>query len=302
MTVDHALELRRQAKEFEASGDMGIARELLADSAEQLERARAKMPAGSKLAPLLDSVLSVWRRSDGGNENLGDLEAEVDAELDRLISELERTLGAILGLGASAGAGGSIQAYQGHAEASSALAPASAELALPSEQLAVYDAASAGAGSSGGSAGSGLPHSPGGGQSSGSHPAQVALRALRLDDDWPTELSRGEIRRRYMREALVTHPDKGPLEEKEWRTRKFQELSDAYSTLEVYISVLERMRGGGGGDGSGLSPAPPPPPPPPPGPPDGTVSTAQFELSDRYMALTSGHHDSPAEEGRIVTL
>ncbi|CAE8726067.1 unnamed protein product [Polarella glacialis] len=48
-----------------------------------------------------------------------------------------------------------------------------------------------------------------------------------------------------MREALGCHPDKGPPEEKAWRTTKFQELSDAYSTLEVQMAILERIRGPG---------------------------------------------------------
>eukprot|EP00931_Biecheleriopsis_adriatica_P034786 TRINITY_DN20073_c0_g1_i1.p1 TRINITY_DN20073_c0_g1~~TRINITY_DN20073_c0_g1_i1.p1 ORF type:complete len:623 (+),score=112.46 TRINITY_DN20073_c0_g1_i1:57-1871(+) len=74
-------------------------------------------------------------------------------------------------------------------------------------------------------------------------PAQLALRVLSLDDEWPTSLTLREIRRRYMCKALACHPDKGPPAEKAWRTESFQALSDAYATLEAQMAVLERIRG-----------------------------------------------------------
>jgi len=77
--------------------------------------------------------------------------------------------------------------------------------------------------------------------------AQVALRALGLDDEWPTELTMREIRRRYMRESLLAHPDKGPEEEKGWRTARFQELSEAYSTLEALMALQEIAAASGAG-------------------------------------------------------
>eukprot|EP00930_Biecheleria_cincta_P012990 TRINITY_DN11806_c0_g2_i1.p1 TRINITY_DN11806_c0_g2~~TRINITY_DN11806_c0_g2_i1.p1 ORF type:complete len:616 (+),score=82.52 TRINITY_DN11806_c0_g2_i1:110-1957(+) len=78
-----------------------------------------------------------------------------------------------------------------------------------------------------------------------SHPAQLALALLSLDDEWPTSLTMREIRRRYMCKALAVHPDKGPPAEKSWRTERFQELSDAYSILEHQMAALDRIRGGG---------------------------------------------------------
>merc|ERR1719482_2204618 len=75
-------------------------------------------------------------------------------------------------------------------------------------------------------------------------PAQKALRVLGFDDAWPTELTMREIRRRYMREALLNHPDKGSAAEKDWRTVKFQEIAEAYAVLESSLAILERSRNG----------------------------------------------------------
>jgi DnaJ-class molecular chaperone len=75
-------------------------------------------------------------------------------------------------------------------------------------------------------------------------PAQKALRVLGFDDAWPTELTMREIRRRYMREALLNHPDKGSAAEKDWRTVKFQEIAEAYAVLESSLAILERTRSG----------------------------------------------------------
>jgi len=73
---------------------------------------------------------------------------------------------------------------------------------------------------------------------------QEALRYLGLSDDWPTDLTWKEIRRRYMKEALRCHPDKGPPEEKASRTTRFQDLAAAYATLEAPVATLECLRGG----------------------------------------------------------
>jgi len=93
----------------------------------------------------------------------------------------------------------------------------SAALVPLSEAL---ETAGSGSSSRAGAAGSG-------GKGWGEAPAQASLRVLGLDDAWPTELTLREIRRRYMREALACHPDKGTPQEKDWRTVKFQEISDA---------------------------------------------------------------------------
>eukprot|EP00931_Biecheleriopsis_adriatica_P085538 TRINITY_DN6010_c0_g1_i1.p1 TRINITY_DN6010_c0_g1~~TRINITY_DN6010_c0_g1_i1.p1 ORF type:complete len:493 (-),score=61.42 TRINITY_DN6010_c0_g1_i1:269-1747(-) len=245
MTVDHAMELFRRAKSYELQNDTARAQALFADSAEQLERARAKMPEGSNLAPLLDSVLAIWRRADCAGEPLGSLEETVDAELDRVVGELERALGAVLHSARFQGSSNLVMPPDGSVSdtAPNTLAM-SQELALVTSEEGSESFDAHVFRREQGHDKQDTPLSP---RSAGSHPAQAALRVLRLDDEWPTDLTRGEIRRRYMREALLSHPDKGPPEEKSWRTSRFQELSDAYSTLEVYISVLERMRSGTGG-------------------------------------------------------
>jgi len=65
-----------------------------------------------------------------------------------------------------------------------------------------------------------------------------ALRTLSLDDTWPTALTLREVRRRYMREALKCHPDKGPEEEREERTDRFQRLAAAFSVLEAQLAMM----------------------------------------------------------------
>jgi len=314
MAVDHALELRRRAKELERSGDTRRAQVLLADSAELLDGARARIAADSKIRPLLESIVKAWRQSEGtasysnsteNNDNnvqgpeqsLEGLEEEIDAELDRLITELERTLATILaqrssspdvttsisssghavvafckyGCGRTAKPGhsggrtydtccracGKARGRGGHdpdctgppGVASAALVPASTALAVISDALEPHAGpAPAGSGSASSSAGArGSGDSAGASKGDGGNPAQEALRLLGLSDEWPTDLTMREIRRRYMRECLGCHPDKGPPEEKEWRTSRFQELSTAYGMLELQMAVLERIRGGGGG-------------------------------------------------------
>lgn len=252
MTVDLALELRRRAKSLEAGGFVDRARVLQADSVEQMHRARAMMHPGSKLLALLDSVLSMWSRADGPDpfsprmtsSMAGEaLEEEVDTELERLVTELETTLEEIVRPSPGVTPDAALQAYTQLVPAvETFLAPPGAALPMAPDAQGAYDTSRA-TGRLPGEADQGTPSSPSRG-GLGSHPAQFALRSLGLDDAWPTELTRGEIRRRYMREALRSHPDKGPAEEKSWRTSKFQAMSDAYSTMEVYIAVLERMRGG----------------------------------------------------------
>eukprot|EP00928_Gymnodinium_smaydae_P054825 TRINITY_DN38529_c0_g1_i1.p1 TRINITY_DN38529_c0_g1~~TRINITY_DN38529_c0_g1_i1.p1 ORF type:complete len:460 (-),score=52.71 TRINITY_DN38529_c0_g1_i1:161-1540(-) len=248
MTVDHALEMRRRAKEADSVGDTVRARALLADSTEQLERAQRQISPGSPLAPLLDSaIMETWQRVHAGpdDSSVGPLELEIDAELDRVVATLEDGMMAVLGGVTSHAAAEAVEVQQSLCATSTAHG---AEIVAACSELATFDQSVCGSSDvrNGGAGG----HVDGDGRkgrspaSSGSHPAQAALRALRLDDEWPTELTRGEIRRRYMREALQSHPDKGPATEKAWRTKRFQEISDAYSTMELYISLLERMRGG----------------------------------------------------------
>lgn len=140
----------------------------------------------------------------------------------------------------------------GHvAHASSAIVPTSTALVAVSSALkergGAAGQAGSGTGAGSGSANAGKGASADGG-GWGESPAQAALRTLGLDDTWPTDLTSREIRRRYMRQALQCHPDKGSAGEKAWRTAKFQELGEAYSILEKAVAVLERIRGGGGGD------------------------------------------------------
>jgi len=133
--------------------------------------------------------------------------------------------------------------------ASTALVPASTALAVITDALEPHTGpAAAGYGGASSSAGAGGSRdSAGAATGGGANPAQEALRLLGLGDEWPTDLTMREIRRRYMRECLACHPDKGPPEEKEWRTSRFQQLSTAYGTLELQMAVLERIRGAGGG-------------------------------------------------------
>mmetsp|Transcript_9572 Transcript_9572/g.29602 ORF Transcript_9572/g.29602 Transcript_9572/m.29602 type:complete len:492 (+) Transcript_9572:61-1536(+) len=285
MAIDHALELRRSGKELEAAGRVSEARVLFADSTEKLQSARARVPPDGKLAQLLDSILAAIHQSEGATSSadaynnvpeetsLGSLEEEVDAELDRLVSELERTLSELMsrrsavggsalaalckfGCGRTANPGrlgdrpfdtccracgrcrgaGSHDAgcTGGPGATTDALVPASTELAQSSEALEPYTGKCDGGGAESRSCGS----------------AQEALRLLGLSDEWPTELTMREIRRRYMRECLATHPDKGPPEEQEERTRRFQELSTAYAKLEVAMAVLERDSASAAGGGA----------------------------------------------------
>jgi len=298
--VDLALELRRRGKDLEAAGDASAAAMLLADSAAQLELARQNVPPGSKLAGLLRSVLAAWRQAEevagnAGNtagssssvrrphaedsNTLGSVEEEVDAELDRLVTELEQTLSELFAAARTARAGASSEtavalpckfscgrlarsgssggrtfdtccracarcsgagshdsSCNGGAGASTAaIVPASTALATTSDAVEPYVGGADGEG--GGSGASAPPAGDG-------TAVQGALRCLGLSDEWPTELTTREIRRRYMRECLASHPDKGSPEEKDWRTRRFQELSTAYSLLEVQMACLERIRGG----------------------------------------------------------
>eukprot|EP00747_Dinoflagellata_sp_TGD_P194126 gnl/TRDRNA2_/TRDRNA2_61185_c0_seq1.p1 gnl/TRDRNA2_/TRDRNA2_61185_c0~~gnl/TRDRNA2_/TRDRNA2_61185_c0_seq1.p1 ORF type:complete len:376 (+),score=85.83 gnl/TRDRNA2_/TRDRNA2_61185_c0_seq1:23-1129(+) len=115
----------------------------------------------------------------------------------------------------------------GSVASTTALAPIGTELAVIEESVEAYT----------GEAGSGS-------DAASAPDAQAALRSLGLDDAWPTELTMKEIRRRYMREALTCHPDKGPENEKESRTLRFQELAAAYALLEVTMAVLERSHTG----------------------------------------------------------
>mmetsp|Transcript_44753 Transcript_44753/g.97406 ORF Transcript_44753/g.97406 Transcript_44753/m.97406 type:complete len:524 (+) Transcript_44753:83-1654(+) len=266
LAIDYGLELWRRAKHCESVGDAASARELLADSTEQLKGARSRLPAGSKLKQLCDSVLRAFQSAGNkdGERPLGTLEEEVDAELEQLVVELERilavardpgsvspstALAAICKYGCGrpvktgrsggrsfdtccrtcarcSGAGSHDADCTGGSIAStSALVPATMEVGVTSDALEP-----GGSGPSGDSAGA----------SDG--PAVEALRALGLDDTWPTELTMREIRRRYMREALASHPDKGPAEEKSWRTNRFREVSEAYAALELHMAMLERGR------------------------------------------------------------
>jgi len=225
------------------------------------------MQPGSKLLTLLDSVLSIWTLADSPDcgSSVSDearrgaaLEEEVDTEVERLVTELETTLEEIIRTkpgAASAINTDALEAYSPLREqvmlgaaaspgmqqgcAHQAMPPSGSPISSGSEGFEQKPRNSA----YGRTAGQPDSNTQASRDSRGSHPAQVALHCLGLDDEWPTELTRGEIRRRYMREALNSHPDKGPPEEKEWRTAKFQYVSDAYSTLEVYIAVLERIRG-----------------------------------------------------------
>merc|ERR1711988_1341719 len=99
------------------------------------------------------------------------------------------------------GAGSHDERCTGEPEApSTALVPASVDIKPTS------------GGMSGGGPGTG---GEGKGVSSIESSARAALRVLGLDDTWPTELTLREIRRRYMREALLCHPDKGTPSERD---------------------------------------------------------------------------------------
>jgi len=257
MAIDYALELRRRAKNLERAGHTGSSSTLLKDSLEQLESARAKIPPHSKLSRLLDSILAAWHRAED-EASLGTLEEEVDTEVDRLITELEGSLASLIaaknaslvplckfgcGFPANPSIRGSGKAFQtccrecgrcrgagSHDEEctgtprSTALVPASTALAVAPDALEAH--------AGGSSAEGGIV---------AEEPAKAALRTLGLDDAWPTDLTMREIRRRYMRECLAWHPDKGPPEEKEQRTARFQELAEAYSKLELCMELLSRV-------------------------------------------------------------
>jgi len=294
----------------EASGDVEGARLLFADSTEQLQRARSGLPPGSKLAGLVDATL---RMCDAGMDTSGfgdnvtfgnvsrySVEEEVDLTLERLIMELETTLGEVMA--AKKGGGGFADVLSfctalvpavsaltpatlcemgcgrnansipdmhgrkfktccracgrckgngnhdkscigGSAKVTEALVPASTELAIIPDAVELY------AGKTGdGRAGTDEETSKPGAKTTGGGdqglPVQIALRTLGLHDEWPTDLTMREIRRRYMREALASHPDKGTKDEKDERTSRFQAVSEAYSIVEVNMAVLERVRGG----------------------------------------------------------
>jgi len=262
MAVDRALELRRRAKIFEVANDVARADVLLKDGASQLERACAKLPHGSRIAVLSKSVLAAWHTSDFSQEqNVHMLEKLIAAEVDRLIGELGSAHRKGLGRAESA-ADDAESAVQARADLMSDLAvispPSSPTKSKFSELVPMPPSSGSATGGSSerkfdGEAGNASGSKPGSARKprkpgrnnrdSSSHPAQAALRVLHLDDEWPTDLTMGEIRRRYMREALQSHPDKGPPSEKGWRTTRFQDISNAYTTLETYIPALERLRG-----------------------------------------------------------
>jgi len=265
MATDYALELRRRARLLEQQGDMEGAMELYADSVKHLERASSRMPATNALK----HDVATLRREDESNESghrdadrslIGSVEDRVEAQLDSVVAELEDVLQAaqrarsqsqgrrpartckFCGKAANRGydtccrkcarcrgAGSHDEGCPAMAAAvpCTDLVPASTVLVQSSEAIDADDTGPAG--SSRGAGASAVVR------------AQVALRALGLDDEWPTELTMREIRRRYMRESLLSHPDKGPEEEKSWRTARFQELSEAYSTLEALMALQESV-------------------------------------------------------------
>ncbi|CAE8624821.1 unnamed protein product, partial [Polarella glacialis] len=99
LAADYALELRRRAFDFQLQGDSAGAKQLLADSGEQLELAKSRVPRGSKLAGILEAAVHAWRRAEGltndndSNECVEDgFEERVDQELERLVAELEKVL------------------------------------------------------------------------------------------------------------------------------------------------------------------------------------------------------------------
>lgn len=283
VAVDHALELRRRAKECETAGEITASESLLSDAAERLETARAQMPPTSKLALLLDRILAVSRGPGNDITPMNPLEDEVDAELDRLVAELDETVSAArqagilatvpsaqkpdTSLAAVCTFGCGRVASRGFSTCCRACAKCrgggshdvncTGPVATPSTALVPICTALAttsGSGSDGGARGEGGTEGTKG-VSWGEAPAQAALRSLGLDDAWPTELTLREIRRRYMREALSCHPDKGSTAERDWRTVKFQEIADAYATLESAVAVLERIRSGEAGstDSAGVA-------------------------------------------------
>lgn len=124
-----------------------------------------------------------------------------------------------------------------------------------------------------------------------------ALQILGLDDVWPTDLTWKEIRRRYMKEALKCHPDKGGPEEKAWRTDRFQRLAAAYAALEAPVATLERIREGGGFADAGDWEQPRPAPAPAPAPPGlAALTGGQLQLGGVSGA------GAPAKAGALLAL
>jgi len=270
-----ALELRRRAQACEAAGDAEGAKSLWKDSVEGLEAAKAKAPPGSAAARLLDRVLAALGSSAQGSnvdmETNAKFEFEVDTELERLIAELDTAVFAstppavpTATLSASAvvamcrlgckrpvcagltkegkpfdtccrGCAVNKAAGSHDATCQGGGVPDTRELAVPCDAVEVY-----GDGAGGGPQGS----------EDAAEEARAALRDLGLDDEWPTALIMREVRRRYMREALKCHPDKGPEEERGSRTERFQRLSSAYAMLELFLAMCE-----GGEEEAGAAPS-----------------------------------------------
>lgn len=263
ITADLALELRRRAQACEAAGDTEGAKALWADSLQGLEAARAKAPPGGPAAELLSRVLQALSASDQGSsedmETNARFEDEVDAELENLVAELDAAVAesraALVPLASPGSAitrlckfgcqrpvcaglmkdgrpyvtccrscavsnGGG--AHDATCQGAPAQVPETRELALAGA-VEVYDEEAGGA-------------KPDRGDS---EEARAALRELGLDDEWPSSLTVREVRRRFMREALLCHPDKGPEDEKAWRTERFQRLSAAYSVLELHLAMCD---------------------------------------------------------------
>lgn len=264
VTADLALELRRRAQACEQAGDAEGARSLWADSLDGLRAAADKAPPGGTAARLLERLLLAAEAAPHGGrqeeETNATFECEVDAELERLLAQLDAVAAASKEAGGGAvgvAAAGAVamlckfgckhlvapglakdgRPYQtccrscafakggGAHDAScsgwAAAVPETRELALASDAVEAY---------------TGDAEIP---QDRGSAAARAALRELGLDDEWPTSLTLREVRRRYMREALRCHPDKGCDEERLERTERFQRLSAAFSILELQLSLVE---------------------------------------------------------------
>lgn len=255
MTADLALELRRRAHACEAAGDAEAAESLFVDSLEGLQAAKAKAPAGGTAAKLIERVLTALETKSGDAETNRVFEEEVDLELEKLIAELDAATSAA-------------KAAQKTSSSSSVVAlckfgckrtvnPGLTRDGKPFDTCCRTCASCKGAGShdatcTGGSVAStsdialvtttldaytgdgSMPAKP-----DKDSPVRAALRVLGLNDDWPSALTSREVRRRYMREAMACHPDKGTAEELESRTKRFQEVSAAYALLEVEFAYLE---------------------------------------------------------------
>eukprot|EP00930_Biecheleria_cincta_P000880 TRINITY_DN102073_c0_g1_i1.p1 TRINITY_DN102073_c0_g1~~TRINITY_DN102073_c0_g1_i1.p1 ORF type:complete len:524 (-),score=106.85 TRINITY_DN102073_c0_g1_i1:49-1578(-) len=258
ITADLALELRRRAHACQAAGDSEAAESLFADSLEGLQAAKAKAPAGGTAAKLIERVLYALDTKSGDAESNRVFETEVDLELERLIAELDAATSAAK----AAKSGTSVVALCKFGCKRHVNAGLTKE-GKPFDTCCRTCASSRGAGShdascTGGSVASTseialIQTEVSAYTGDGSMPVRedkeavrAALRALGLNDEWPPALTSREVRRRYMREALACHPDKGPAEEFETRTARFQEVSAAYALLEVEFAYLEEATSGEG--------------------------------------------------------